>query len=55
MSVDSDQAFASDKFKHNNKGFKYFMGYQDGIVRPLDHYALFCLKWVGINTCTKWL
>ena len=35
LSVDSDQIFVSDKFKHNNKGFKYFIGYQDGIVRPL--------------------
>ena len=25
-----------DKFKHNNEGFKYFIGYQEGgIVKPL--------------------
>ena len=26
----------SEKFKHNNEGFKYFIGYQEGeIVKPL--------------------
>ena len=36
MSVNADQIVISDKFKHNNKGFKYFIGYQDGeIVKPL--------------------
>ena len=36
MSVILDQIVVSDKFKHNNKGFKYFTGYQEGgIVKPL--------------------
>ena len=36
MSVNVDQIVLSDKFKHNNEGFKYFIGYQEGeIVRPL--------------------
>ena len=36
MSVIVDQIVVSDKFKHNNKGFKYFIGYQEGeIVKPL--------------------
>ena len=36
MSVILDQIVVSDKFKHNNKGFKYFIGYQEGgIVKPL--------------------
>ena len=36
MSVNVDQIVVSDKFKHNNEGFKYFIGYQeDGIVKPL--------------------
>ena len=36
MSVDLDQIVVSDKFKHNNEGFKYFIGYQEGeIVKPL--------------------
>ena len=31
-----DQIVVSDKFKHNNEGFKYFIGYQKGeIVKPL--------------------
>ena len=36
LSVNVDQIVESDKFKHNNKGFKYFIGYQEGkIVKPL--------------------
>ena len=36
MSVIVDQIIVSDKFKHNNEGFKYFIGYQEGgIVKPL--------------------
>ena len=36
MSVNVDQIFISDKFKLNNKGSKYFIGYQKGeIVKPL--------------------
>ena len=36
MSVNVDQIVISDKFKHNNKGFKCFIGYQEGeIVKPL--------------------
>ena len=35
-SVNLDPIVVSDKFKHNNKGFKYFIGYQEGgIVKPL--------------------
>ena len=36
MSLNVDQIVVSDKFKHNDEGFKYFMGYQeDQIVKPL--------------------
>ena len=36
FSVNVDQIVVSDKFKHNNEGFKYFIGYQKGeIVKPL--------------------
>ena len=36
MSVNVDQIAISDKFKHNGKGFKYFIGYQESeIVKPL--------------------
>ena len=36
MSVNVDQRVVSDKFKHNNEGFKYFIGYQEGgIVKSL--------------------
>ena len=36
MSVSVDQIVVSDKFKHSDEGFKYFIGYQEGeIVNPL--------------------
>ena len=36
MSVNVDQIVISDKFKLNNEGSKYFIGYQKGeIVKPL--------------------
>ena len=36
MSVNVDKIVVSDKFKHNNEGCKYFIGYEEGeIVRPL--------------------
>ena len=35
FSVNVDQIVVSDKFKHNNEGFKHFIGYQDGLVKPL--------------------
>ena len=36
MSIIVDQIVVSDKFKHNNEGFKYFIGYLEGeIVKPL--------------------
>ena len=49
MSVDLDQIVVSYKFKHNDEGFKYFIGYLEGeIVKPLciilpqmDGYIIF--------------
>ena len=36
MSVNLDQIVLSDKFKHSDEGFKYFIGYQEcKIVKPL--------------------
>ena len=36
MSVNLDQIIVSDKFKHSDESFKYFIGYQEGeIVKPL--------------------
>ena len=36
MSVDSDQIVVSHKFKHNDDGFMYFIGYlKDEIIKPL--------------------
>ena len=34
--VNVDQIVMSDKFKHSDDGFKYFIGYKEGeIVKPL--------------------
>ena len=34
--INVDQIVVSDRFRHNDKGFKYFIGYQEGeIVKPL--------------------
>ena len=36
MSVNVNQIVVSDRFKHSDEGFKYFIGYQDDeIVKPL--------------------
>ena len=36
MYVNVDQIVVSDKFKHSNEDFKYFIGYlEGGIVKPL--------------------
>ena len=36
FSVDLDQIVVSDEFKHNDEGFRYFIGYQKGEnVKPL--------------------
>ena len=35
ISVNIGQIVRSDKFKHSDEGFKYFIGYQEGeIVKP---------------------
>ena len=35
MPVNEAQIVVSNKFKHSDKGFKYFIGYQEGkIVKP---------------------
>ena len=35
MSVNVDQIVVSDKFNHNEDGFKYFIGYQEcEIAKP---------------------
>ena len=47
--VTIDKIVASDKFKHNDEGFKYFIGYQEGeIVKPL------CIILLQMNRCIKY-
>ena len=44
MSVNVDQIVVSDKFKHSEEVFKYFIGYQEGEMKVLNRYVLFYLK-----------
>ena len=48
--VDIDKIVISDKFKHNDKGFKYFIGYlYDNIMIPL------CIILLQMNGYIKYL
>ena len=48
MSVNVDQIVISEKFKHSDDGFKYFIGYQeDEIVKPL------CIILPQMSGCIK--
>ena len=48
-SVTVDQIVLSDKFKHSEEGYKYFIGYQEGeVVKPL------CIILPSISECIKY-
>ena len=48
MSVIEDQIVVSDKFNHNNEGFKYFIGYKEsGTVKAL------CIILPQMSGCIK--
>ena len=40
IAVNVDQIVVSDKLKHNNEGFKYFIGYQEGEIVKLLCFIL---------------
>ena len=40
--VNVDQIAVSDRFRHNDDGFKYFIGYKEGKI--VKRYVLSCLK-----------
>ena len=47
--VNVDQIVASEKFKHSDDGFKYFIGYKEGeIVKPL------CIILLQMTGCIKY-
>ena len=47
ISVNVDQIVVSDKIKHDNEGFKYFIGYlEGGIVKPLCIYYFTSNEWI---------
>ena len=49
MSINIDQIVISDNFKHNNEGFKYFIGYlENGNVKPL------CIILPQMSGCIKY-
>ena len=41
-SVTTDKIVASDKFKHNEEGYKYFIGYKEDEFS--NHHVLYYLK-----------
>ena len=46
LSIDLDQIVVSGKFKHNDEGFKHFIGYLEGeIIKPLCNYFT-SNKWI---------
>ena len=48
-SVNVDQIVVSDKFKHSDDGFNYFIGYKEGeIVKPL------CIILTQMTGCIKY-
>ena len=48
-SVTVDQIVVSDKFKHSEEGYKYFIGYQKGeIIKPL------CIILPQMSGCIKY-
>ena len=48
--VNVDQIVTSDKFKHNDDGFKYFIGYKEGEI-----VKLFCIILPQMNPYIKCL
>ena len=46
LSVDVDQIVVSDKFEHNNKGFKHFISYLEGKVVKTIMYYFTSNEWV---------
>ena len=68
MSVKVDQIDLSDKFNHNDEGFKFFIGYQEGeIVKPVciilpqmigyikyfEYGSKTCIFWLKMTKCGK--
>ena len=68
MSVKVDQIDLSDKFNHNDEGFKFFIGYQEGeIVKPVciilpqmigyikyfEYGGKTCIFWLKMTKCGK--
>ena len=61
MSVNVDQIVVSDRFKHSDNSFKYFISYQEGeIVKPLCIILTQMSGYIkylenGGKTCLSWL
>ena len=59
LSVNLDQIVVSNKFKHNNEGFKHFIGYQEGetvkslciILPQMSGYVKTCLFLLKMAKC----
>ena len=49
MSVNADQIVVSEKFKHSDEGFKYFIAYQEGEI-----VKLLCIILPQMTGCIKY-
>ena len=48
-----NQIAVSDKFRHNDDGFKYFVSYKEGEIVKLNRYVLSYLKWLDTQNDLK--
>ena len=53
MSVNVGQIVISDKFKHSDEGFNYYIGYQGSEIVKALPYVLFYLTWVDTSNALK--
>ena len=48
-----NQIAVSDKFRHNDDGFKYFVSYKEGEIVKLNRSVLSYLKWLDTQNDLK--
>ena len=53
--LNADQIVVSEKFKHSDDGFKYFIGYKEGeIVKPLCIILPIWNEWIHKILWKRW-
>ena len=49
MSANIEQIVVSEKFNNYNDGYKYFIGYQEGVILPQMSGCIKCFEYGGMN------